>query len=316
MRRVRAFGIALLLAAVVGLPAQAGSHKDWGGVWSDEAIATRDAQSSTPTCDAAHINPDSYRLTTEAQALNIIRPREPWWEPYGIWKNPREIGSLNAAATKLAEEARRIDPRNLLAHSILARQYVVEAIDAQKAEDAWKTTIDSGGAVVWTATLYDVDPRSFFVLAMDPHGLRIYRFGQLGSELRTHYGVPEFPAPDQEDFWRALGGCLPPNLSPQVKIPWSEVREIEVTGTLRFRLAGKADIESDRGNRRTTDTLNINLHGQVGAFDFRYGMSPYGRRPVFAWPGGVASTHYEQRVRQMLVKFFTSSARDNGSQSR
>jgi hypothetical protein len=303
MRRVRSFGIALLLAGLVGLPAKAGSYNA-GGV-SRGAVSVGGQSAASATCDAAQINPDSYRLTTEAQALNILRPREPWWEKYGVWKSPREIGSLNAGATKLAEEARRIDPRNLLAHSILARQYVVEAIDAQKAEEAWKTTIDGGGAVVWTATLYDVDPRSFFVVAMDPRGLRIYRFGQLGGELRTHFGVPEFPEPDRTDFWRALGGCLPANAAPEAQIPWSEVREIEVTDwTLRFRLAGKTAIESDRGNRRTLDTLNINLHGQIGAFDFRYGMSPYGRRPIYGRPGGVAATHYEQRVKQMLDKFF------------
>ena len=299
MRRVRSLGIALLAGLVV-LPAEAGSH-----TFSEQS------GNSAATCDAAQINPDSYRLTTEAQAWNIIRPREPWWEPYGIWKSSREIGSLNAGATKLAEEALRIDPRNLLAHSILARQYVIEAIDAQKAEDAWKTTIDNGGAVVWTATLYDVDPRSFFVLAVDPRGLRIYRFGQLGSRLRTHYGVPEFPEPDQVDFWRALGGCLPANEAPHAEVPWSEVREIEVTDwTLRFKLAGKVEIESDRGSRRTLETLNVNLHGQVGAFDFRYGMSPYGRRPIFARPGGVAATHYEQRVKQMIEKFFVPRRSD------
>ncbi len=296
MRRVRALGTALVLAGMIVLPAKAGS-----GTFNEQP------GTSAATCDAAQINPDSYRLTTEAQAWNVIRPREPWWEPYGIWKSPREIGSVNAAATKLAEEAVRLDPRNLLAHSILARQYVVEAIDAQKAEDAWKTTIDNGGAVVWTATLYDVDPRSFFVLAAHPNGLRIYRFGQLGSRLRTHYGVPEFPEPDQTDFWRALGGCLPANDPPHAEIPWAEVREIEVTDwTLRFRLAGKVEIESDRGSRRTLETLNVNLHGQVGAFDFRYGMTPYGRRPIFARPGGVAATHYEQRVKQMIEKFFVN----------
>ena len=288
MRCVSCFGVALLLASTAGLPAKAGSH-----------IAVESpGQTPAATCDAGRINPDSYRLTTDAQAWNVIRPRDAWWEDYGIWKSSREIGSVNEGATKLAEEARRIDPGNLLAHSILARQYVIEAIDAQKAEQAWKATIDGGGAVVWTATLYDVDPRSFFVVAMDRGGLRLYSFGQLGGQLRSEYGVPEFPEPDQTDFWRALGGCLPAGVPPQVQIPWSEVREIEVTDwTLRFRLAGKAAIESDRGNRRTLDTLDINLHGQ------------YLRRPIFARPVGVAATHYEQRVKQMLDKFFLTAGR-------
>ena len=57
-------------------------------------------------------------------------------------------------------------------------QNVALAVDAQKAEDAWKQVLDHGGAIVWTATLDD---------------------------------VPDFPGPERTDFWRALGGCLPPN---------------------------------------------------------------------------------------------------------
>src|SRR5262245_38886963 len=36
------------------------------------------AQSST--CDAEFINRDSYRLSTDAQALNVTRPRTNWWD--------------------------------------------------------------------------------------------------------------------------------------------------------------------------------------------------------------------------------------------
>ena len=79
---------------------------------------------------------------------------------------------------RLAERAKEIDDGNLLADGYLARQYVALAVDAQKAEDAWKQVLDHGGAIVWTATLDD---------------------------------VPDFPGPERTDFWRALGGCLPPN---------------------------------------------------------------------------------------------------------
>jgi hypothetical protein len=297
MRRVRALGTAFALAIILIVHPAAQDQQP-------------PASAATATCDEGHINPDSYRLTTEAQAWNIIRPREPWWEEYGIWKNPREVGDINEGATKLAEEARRIDPRNLLAHSILARQYVVEAIDAQKAEPEWEATIHNGGSIAWTATIYDVDPRSFFVVAFDQKSIRFYQFGQLGSRLRTHFGVPEFPDPAETDFWRTLGGCPPPSVAPHVEIPWSAVRSIEAENyALQLRLADKMTFESDRGSRRTLDKVNVNLHGQVGAFDFRYGMTPYSRRPIFARPGGVAATHYEERVKQMLVKFFDVAGR-------
>ena len=34
------------------------------------------------TCDPASLNGDSYRLTTEAQALNVTRPRTDWWDGF------------------------------------------------------------------------------------------------------------------------------------------------------------------------------------------------------------------------------------------
>src|SRR5690606_22457228 len=106
------------------------------------------ARATAATCDAATIDDESYRLATEAQALNVLRPREPWWEPYGLWKEPREIGDVNQGALRLAERARELDERNLLAHGYLARQMIVLAIDAQKAEDAWARVLDNGGAIV------------------------------------------------------------------------------------------------------------------------------------------------------------------------
>jgi hypothetical protein len=264
-------------------------------------------QSGTGTCDASAINGESYALTTEAQALNILRPREPWWERFGI-KGPRELGDVNEGAVLLAERARELDERNLLAHGYLARQYVVTAVDANKAEDTWRQVLDNGGAIVWTATLDKVDSRSFFVVAFDHSGIRIFRFGELAGRVRTHFGVPEFPLPEREEFWRALGGCIPANAVPAAEIPWSSVREIHpTTWTLRFELNDRVEIESDRGRRRADDELEVHLHGRTGAFDPRFGMTfwapPYGRRPVATDPAA-----YQLRVVQMLRLLFKGAA--------
>src|SRR5688500_15724059 len=77
--------------------------------------AIRQVPASSPgaTCDETLITPDSYRLTTEGQAMNVLRPREPWWESFGVWKEPREIGNLNQGSVRLAERARELDERNL-----------------------------------------------------------------------------------------------------------------------------------------------------------------------------------------------------------
>lgn len=251
------------------------------------------------TCDAAAIDPESYRLMTEAQALNLLRPREPWWEPYGVWKAPHEIGTVNEGALRLAERAGELDDRNLLAHGYLARQMVVAAVDARKAEDEWRRVLDNGGAVVWTATLPQVDVRSFFVLAFRPHALQIFRLTQIAGQVPTAFGFQDFPDPDREDFWRALGGCLPDGAAPEVEIPWSQVRDVRTSRwTLRFELHDAVTIRSDRGNRQEDDALEVMLHGQRD------------RHPRFVrpWPGygepRLDPEAYMLRVRQMLRTFF------------
>ena len=279
--------------------------------------AARQASSSpsSATCEAGEINTVSYRLTTEAQAMNVLRPPEPWWEPYGIWKGPREIGNVNEGAARLAERALELDDTNLLAHGYLARQHVVMAVDAKKAEDAWTRVLDSDGAVVWTATLYEVDARSFFVVAFDRRSIRVFRFGQIAGPLRTHFGVPDFPGPARVDLWRALGGCLPAGLAPDAEIPWSAVREIRASNwTLRFALEDRVEISSDRGSRRNDDTLEINLHGQTGVTDFRFAMTPFARPPFYGRqfygrPVGPDPAAYQLRVLQMLVTFFDPERR-------
>ncbi|MBA2301197.1 MAG: hypothetical protein H0W08_01035 [Acidobacteria bacterium] len=297
MRRVRLLACALVMASVASLlPVQ--------------PLAARQTAPPAATCEEAAIKSDSYKLTTDAQAMNVLRPRAPWWEPYAVWKEPREIGDLNQGSVRLAERAKELDERNLLAHGYLARQFVVMAVDAQKAEDAWTRVLDNGGAIVWTATLYDVDARSFFVLAFDRLNIRIFRFAQLAGELRSHFGVPDFPGRDRVEFWRALGGCLPTNAVPGTEIPWSHVREIRATrSTLRFELRDKVTIASDRGGRRTDEAVEIDLHGQTGDVDFRFGMTPFASRLFSGRPVGLDPAAYQSRVRQMLLKFFDPEKR-------
>src|SRR5712691_6880053 len=108
------------------------------------------------TCDPAAIDARSWALTTRAQALNVAAPRYRWWDAFDLGKHEWDLADLNENATRLADRAREIDPRNLMAWSILARQMLIEG-EPERAEEAMRAVMDSGGAVVWTATLYDVD---------------------------------------------------------------------------------------------------------------------------------------------------------------
>ena len=253
------------------------------------------------TCDQGAIKPDSYRLTAEAAALNVTKPTSRWWQNYDIGREPK--GGPRDVAIAIAERARELDDRNLLAHGQLARDYVLNGVDADKARDAWRRALDGGGAITWTATLFDVDDRSFFVVAFDRQGIRIYRFGQLAGALRTSFGVPEFPGPDREELWRALGGCLPSGLRPEATIAWDDVRELESGEyVLAFELARRVEITSDRQKRKSRQTLVINLHPLMGEFDYRYAR--YRPLVLARQRSTVGPAAFQERIRGLLVEFF------------
>jgi len=259
------------------------------------------------TCDAGAIKTESYRLTVEAQALNLTTPSHRWWDNYDLAKNPKDVEGVDDAAIVIAERARALDDGNLLAHAQLARHYLVAGIDARQTHEEWQRTLDAGGAVVWTATLFDVDDRAYFVAAFDRKGIRIYKFGQLAGALRTEFGIPQFPGPDREELWRAMGGCLADGIAPEATIPWPSVREIASGNfVLWFALDRPVTITSDRGKRKNLATVMVSLHAGRGDFDFRFGGrgSPWSLRRVN--PGAAA---YQERVRGTLVKLFDPEGR-------
>jgi hypothetical protein len=67
------------------------------------------------------------------------------------------VGPRGRPRRQASPNGLRLDDRNLLAHATLARQCAVVGEDADR---AWRTVFDNAGAVVWTATLYDVDAKS------------------------------------------------------------------------------------------------------------------------------------------------------------
>ena len=176
------------------------------------------------TCDPGRIDPRSYALTTRAQARNLLEPRHSWWDSFDLGKYEDDLAGLNEVSTRLAERARQIDPSNLMAHGILARQYVVLG-EPEQAEPSWRRALDGGGAVVWSATLYDVDARTYFFVAFDRAALRVYRMDTLagGPVKRGFYGIPDFPASSNDRFYEAMGGCLDPARKPEAVVPWSQL---------------------------------------------------------------------------------------------
>jgi hypothetical protein len=266
------------------------------------------AQAAGATCDPARIDAESYRFTTEAQALNVTAPRHEWWDSFFINRHVADLDDLNDTATWLAEQARDLDDRNLMAHALLARQYVATGADAALADAEWRRTLDEGGAVVWTATLYDVDGRSFFVVAIDRAAMRIYRLGQFVDGLETHLGVPVIPGPAAARFWRAWGGCVDPAVAPVAVVPWTDVREIKAGNwVLWFKLTRPIEVISDRGKRKRLGEIKVNLHGATGEVELH---PVYDGRTFKGVSGvGIGPAFYQERVRQTIVKFVDPAGR-------
>lgn len=116
-------------------------------------VSSQYFQGGDLTCDQRVLDADSYALTTRAMAEIVTEERTSWWDGFLIGKHAAVLRDLNFSATSAAEHALRLDRRNLLAHGILARQYVVVGEDARLADASWQAVLDNGGAVVWTSTL-------------------------------------------------------------------------------------------------------------------------------------------------------------------
>jgi hypothetical protein len=279
----RAAGLAVLaLAAVPALPSLAG------------------AASALPTCRADRIEPSSYRLTTRAVAAAVTQERHDWWESFDLGKYEWDLYDLNQSVTRVAERALEVDPANLLAPQILARQYVVLG-EPELAEEAWRTVFGAGGTVAWTGTLYDVDARTYFLLAFDARGMRVYRFDQVvGRVKRGFHSIPEFPSGEDERFWASSAGCVPPEIVPEAEVPWSSVREIKAGNwVLWFKLDQPVTIASDRtGKRKTLREIKVCLHGQTGSLEV---YKPVGEDHLAMRGRGPAG--YQDLVRRTLVQF-------------
>jgi hypothetical protein len=189
-----------------------------------------------------------------------------------------------------AQPAAPCNPRSLSLRESAgnARDYVVAGIDARLADEEWRRTLDGGGAVVWTSTLYDVDARSTFLLAFDRVGIRIYRAGQ---------------------FQDVPAGCIDPLVRPEAVVPWDSVREIKAGNwVLWFKLDRRIAVSSDRGKRKTIDEIKVNLHGASGDLEIRYNWDPYrGYTNVRGIATGPSA--FQQRVRFMLVRHFDPAGR-------
>lgn len=252
------------------------------------------------TCDRSELLPRSYRLTTRGVAIVATEERTDWWRNGDLNRVQDDLEDLNLGVERAAERALHVDPRNLMAHSLLARQALLD-LDAERAEAEWARVFGAGGAVAWTGTLYDVDARNYFLLVFDHRGIRIYRFDQIARHVeRGFYGIIKFPPPEDERFWAATGGCIDSETVPEAEVAWSSVREIKAGNfVLWFKLTRPVTVTSDRnGKRKTLDEIKVNLHGAAPTWEV---YKPVGDDYPAVRSRGPAG--FQDLVRRTLAKF-------------
>lgn len=257
------------------------------------------------TCDPARIERRSLALTTEVQAQIVKRIPVDWrafFAPESPQARVARLGGLTSLAA--AQRALELDPTNLMGYGLEARELLTMEDAAGASQFAGKALL-GGGAVVWTATLYDVDVRSYFVMAFDRQAIRIYRFGQFVTPLKTHGGIPEFPGPEARRFWEAWGGCADASVVPEARVPWSDVKEIRAGNwVLWFKLAQPVEVSSDGGKRKKLDEIKVNLHGAAGSTET---YQPPESDDAVELARGPWS--YYQLVRSTLVKYVDPEGR-------
>ena len=269
------------------------------------------------TCDRHVIDPESYYLTTTAQAMSLLSPRDDFWDAFQINKHVSALHDLNLDARGLAERARERDPLNIMAHSILARQYTI--LNWQRAADEeWRRVLNAGGAVVWTATLYDVDYKSYFLMAFNSDALRVYRMGQFTGPIKRHLGMAAFPQPNEARFYEAVAGCPDEATSPVATVPWHDVKEIKAGNwVLWFKLARPATVISDRNKKKSLRDIKVNLHGETGHVEFLADPNPdydarwddESERWINVRGFGLGPYDYNHRVRDIIVRFVDPARR-------
>jgi hypothetical protein len=260
------------------------------------------------TCDPSQLNKESYRLSTDAQAMNVTRPRTNWWDGFdaSLGTHQRALGDLNDAALTIAERALDLDPKNQLAHSQLARQLVILGEQGDRARAEIKSLFASGGALAWTATIYDVDARAFFVMAFDRAGIKVFRFGEAAPNFTKRLGVPEFPGPEAHKLWRAWGGCFD-GLREGAFVAWRDVREIAAGNyVIWFRFNTPVAVTSDNRKKKTSKEFKVALHGAMGTVDYREtsgsGDNDRWYEDTRTFTGiGKGPASYQDRIRLVLV---------------
>ena len=215
------------------------------------------------TSDKTRIQPESYRLSVEDQALIWSKdsfPRFIVWpsQAFDI-QQKKSIASLRAA-----EEAVRLDETNAYAHALLARYYLIPDDTLDAAREHWKVSFDNEVGVSFPSMMYDVDTKHLFMSHFRKDGIYIYTYAQF--DVHT---MKELPDETNTAYWEAHAGHIPADLEPAAIIYWENVREIKTGNWVWWlKLKNKIDVRAENGKKKSLDEVKVAFLGGVGKFDW------------------------------------------------
>jgi hypothetical protein len=263
------------------------------------------SEKATVTSDKTQINPESYRLSVEDQALIWAKDNFP---RFIVWPSQAFdiLEKKSIASLRAAEEAARLDERNAYAHALLARYYLIPEDTLDAARTHWKTSFDNGIGISFPSMYYDVDTGRLFMSHIRKDGIYIYTYGQFGVDT-----MKELPDETNTRYWEAHAGHIPSDLEPAAIIHWENVREIKTGNWVWWlKLEKPITLRSDRGKEESLDEVKVALLGGVGKFDWHlnwWDLARHGDITIRTHTYGPAD--YNARLRSVVLELVDPEAR-------
>jgi len=256
------------------------------------------------TSDKTQIDPESYRLSVEQQALIWAKDSFP---RFIVW--PTQAFDLlekkSIASLRAAEEAIRLDSKNAFARALLARSYLMPADTLDSARENWKASLENGGGISFPSLYYDVDDKRYFMSHIRKEGIYIYRYGQFGVETMT-----ELPDETNTLYWEAHAGHVPSDLEPAAIIYWKDVVKMKSGNWVQWlTLKNEITLRSDRGKEETLDEVKVAFLGGVGKFDWHLDWWDLAHGKINIRTHSYGPTDYNARLRSVILELVDPDGR-------
>ena len=251
-------------------------------------------------------------MATIGQARALLTDRTDFWDAFRINRHIATLRELNLDAQELAERALARDPRNMMAHSILARQYTILGLGSPGRR------IMGAGCQRWWGRRVDRDPLRRRLQELLPDVVRprcraYLSNGAVHRADRPHARVCEISGTVRGRVLRGDRG-LSGSLDRAGRHDSMERRQGAALGKLGVVVQARGAGDDRVGSREQENAARdqSNLHGETGEVTILAEQNPDLR-----WPAGVSESEpyknvrgiglgpwdYNRRMRDMVLRF-------------